>query len=321
MSDKPARSDVHPPHRFHTWQVWPGSYDNPATSAYPFADAPRPCIDRETPIAGIGSCFIRELKTRLLAAGYRFLEAERGDPAARHASAAWERLYNSFSVRQVLEYALTETTPQPRWWITPQTGTVQDPYRRLVQYPDLAAADAGFAAHRVAAREVLTAARVLLLSLDYVEVWEDRETGAVICLPSGPYFAEGGDLGRYRLRVTTLAENLAALQAILGLLRSANPDCALVLVLSPIQQWATFREDADVFAASCLAKAVLRAAAGEFAAAHPGVFYFPAYEMAMLQAPAQGRPVFALGRECFHVSTEVCDSITREFCRWGGAAE
>ncbi len=311
-------SDVHPLHSFKAWQVWPGSYDNPTPEAFPFSQAPRPRIDRSSPLAGIGSCFIREMKIRLLQAGYTFLEEEREDPAARHASAAWERLYSLFSVRQVLEYALLDRVPRPRWWITPQTGMVQDPYRRIVLYDDLEQAEAGFAAHREAARQVLTQARFLLLSLDYTDIWEDRETGAVICLPSGPYFVEGGDLSRYQRRATRMAENLAALHDIQSMLRSANPECRLVLVLSPIQQWATFREDADVFSAGCAAKAILRSAVEEFTADNPDVFYFPAFEMAMLQAVTKERPVFTQGRENFHIHPALCDTIVQEFIRWAG---
>jgi hypothetical protein len=321
MSDKTGRSDVHPLRRFHSWQVWPGSYDNPRTDRYPMPDGPRPRIDQDTPLAGIGSCFIREMKTRFLAQGFHFLQEEADNPAARHASAAWERLYNLFSVRQVLRYALTEATPRPRWWISPQSGMVQDPYRRIVLYDDLETAEADFAVHRRCARHVLTTARVLVLSLDYVEIWEDVLTGAVLCLPSGPYVVEGGDMSRYRCRTTGMGENLAALEDILRLLRAANPDCHLVLVLSPIQQWATFREETDIFAASCYAKAVLRVAAEEFVARHAGVSYFPAYEMAMLARPALGLPIFAEGRENFHVGQDALDALMAAFFRWYGGQD
>lgn len=318
MNDKPGRSDVHPLRRFHAWQVWPGSYDNPLASSYPAAVGPRPRMDAATPIAGIGSCFIREMKTRMLARGWNFLQEEADIPAAMHASAAWERLYNLFSVRHVLEYALTDALPRPRWWISPQTGMVQDPYRRIVLYDDMDSAEADFAAHRQYARRVLTTAKVLVISLDYIEIWEDMETGAVLCLPSGPYVIEGGDMSRYRHRTTSVTENLAALEAVLALLRAVNPDCRVVLVLSPIQQWATFREDADVFAASFHAKAVLRVAAAEIVARHAGVFYFPAYELAMLQRPALGLPVFAAGRENFHVCRDTLDTIMDAFFAWCG---
>ena len=40
------------------------------------------------------------------------------------------------------------------------------------------------------------------------EIWEDCRDGSVICLPSGPYVNEGGDMGRYRFRVSRYTETL-----------------------------------------------------------------------------------------------------------------
>jgi len=317
MNGKSGRSDVHPVHRFHPWQVWPGSYENPpAGPLYPLPDLARPRMDRQTPIAGIGSCFIREMMTRLQGAGYNFPAAEAHKPGGKHASAAWERLYNLFSVRQVMEYALLGQTPEPRWWQCGQSGKIQDPYRRIILYDTLEQAGEDFADHCATARRVLTTAKILLISLDYAEIWEDRETGAVICLPSGPYFLEGGDLGRYRFRVSRLAENLEALEDIRGLVKRFNPEVSLILALSPVQQWVTFRDDTDVLSASFNSKATLRAAADEFVSRHPDVSYFPAYEMAMLHRPMQGLRFFAEGRENFHVDSDTCDVIVREFIRW-----
>jgi len=320
--DRTARSDVHPVHRFHSWQVWPGSYDNPpADGTFPCPPIDRPRFDRSTPIAGIGSCFLREVKDRLISVGSRFLVEESEKKASRHASAAWERLYNLFSVRQVLEYSLADRVPAPRWWVAPVSGKIQDPYRRIVLYDTEAEAEADFADHRRRACRVLTEARTLVLTLDYVEVFEDRRTGAVVCLPSGPYVNEGGDLGSYRFRVSRYAENLACLERIHGLLRAHNPECHLVLMVSPHGQWVTFRDDADVFSASENSKATLRAVADEFVATHTGVSYFPAYEMALLYRQTLGLPVFATGRENFHVNTDVLDYIMEQFFLWYGLAQ
>lgn len=319
---RPGRSDVHPRHLFQPWQVWPGSYDNPPLgSIYPKPDQPRPGLARATPLAGIGSCFIREIMNRLRHAGYSFLIEEKDQPGGGHASAAWERIYNLFSMRQVLEYVLTGRRPEPRWWMCPRSGRIQDPYRRIVLYDSLEMAEAAFAAHCRVAREVLALARILIISLDYVEIWEDRETNEVICLPSGPYFLEGGRLEDYRFRVTRQSENLAALEDIYTLLHGYNPILRLILVLSPIQQWVTFRDDVEVFAASFNSKATLRAAVDEFVSCHPEVSYFPAYEVAMLHRLALGRSVFAPGRENFHVDQSTLNSIVAEFIRWYGTEE
>ena len=100
-----ARSDVHPVHRFESWQVWPGSYDNPPTDGnYPSHNNSGLKITPTTPIASMGSCFAREIRRRLLNAGYAYITEETHHPAAIHASAAWERLYNTIRPHQALGY-------------------------------------------------------------------------------------------------------------------------------------------------------------------------------------------------------------------------
>ncbi len=171
----------------------------------------------------MGSCFAREIKDVLVARGYHYVAEETHHPAARHASAAWERLYNPFSMRQVFEYTFGEWRPALRWWVAPRSGTVQDPYRRVVLYPGREEAEADFARHREHSRRALTRARVLILTLGLTEIWEDQEDGAVICLPAGPYPNEGGAMDRYRFRVSRYQESLDQLERIHALLAAHNP--------------------------------------------------------------------------------------------------
>ena len=144
-----ARSDVHPIHRFEDWQVWPGSFDNPpADGTYRFPDNPGLAITRSTPIASMGSCFAREIRRKLLYFGFNYITEETHHPAAVHASAAWERSYNTFSMRQIFEYTFERWSPDLRWWIAPESGRVQDPYRRIILYDSLDAAESDFKRHR-----------------------------------------------------------------------------------------------------------------------------------------------------------------------------
>ena len=309
-----ARSDVHPVHSFESWQVWPGSYDNPpADGTYPFAGQSRLRIDRSTRIASMGSCFAREIKSVLLREGFSYITEEAHHPAAKHASAAWERLYNTFSLRQIFEYTFGEWQPALRWWKAPASGTIQDPYRRIILYPDLQAAEEDFRNHVSCSRRALEKAQVLILTLGLTEIWQDREDAAVICLPSGPYVNEGGDMGRYAFRVSRYAENLENLQRVHELMAAHNPGCHLILTVSPVHLWATFRPDADVISASSNSKSTLRAVADEFAAAHDNVHYFPAFEMATIYRPMVGQSIFSEGRENFHVNQDTIDFIMKGF--------
>lgn len=317
-----ARSDVHPVHRFEPWQIWPGSFDNPPADG----DFPAPPdkgfrITRATRIASMGSCFAREIKRRLLQRGFTYIVEEAHHPAAVHASAAWERVYNTFCMRQIFEYTFAEWAPGLRWWQAPRSGKIQDPYRRVILYDSRAEAEADFERHCACSRRALASAELLIITLGLTEIWQDRQDGAVISLPAGPYVNEGGEMGRYEFRVSRTTENLANLERIHALMARYNPGCRILVTVSPVHLWATFRRDADIFSASCNSKSTLRAAADEFVAAHDNVFYFPAFEMATIYQPLVGRSCFAEGRENFHVNKATVKFIMNHFFRWYAPSE
>ena len=312
-----AKSKVHPIHRFDSWQVWPGSYHNPpADGTYPFLGVQSLKITRDTPIASMGSCFAREIRKVLLDSGYTYITEETHHPAAVHASAAWERLYNTFSIRQVFEYTFEQWEPDLRWWLSPQSHKIQDPYRRIILYDSVETAEEDFTRHLIHSRRALERAEVLILTLGLTEVWQDRVDGAVICIPTGPYVNEGGDMSRYLFRVSRYVENLDNLERIHAIMAKYNPSCRLVVTISPVHLWATFRKDADVISASCNSKSTLRAAADEFTVRHENVYYFPAFEMATIYRPMMGKAIFAEGKENFHVNKQTVKFIMEHFFKF-----
>jgi len=309
-----ARSEPYPALRFADWQVWPGSYNNPpADGTFRFPPDPGLRITRSTPIASMGSCFAREIRKVLLENGYNYITEETDNPASVHASAAWERTYNTFSMRQIFEYTFAEWTPDLRWWISPDSKRVQDPYRRIILYDSLDEAEQDFAYHRQCSRRALEKAEVLILTFGLTEIWEDTEDGAVICLPSGPYPKEGGDMRRYRFRVSRYNENLENLERIHDIMARHIPECKLLVTVSPVHLWATFRQDLDVLSASCNSKSTLRAVVDEFAMRHDNVFYFPSFEMATIYQPILGRTWLSEGKENFHVNRETVRFIMDHF--------
>ncbi len=309
-----ARSDVHPMHTFKPWQVWPGSFDNPPVDGkFPLAPPGGLAIDKSTPIASMGSCFAREIKRRLIQREYNYITEETHHPAAVHASAAWERVYSTFCMRQIFEYTFETWEPDLRWWIAPQSQKAQDPYRRTIVYDSLGQAEKDFADHLIHSRKALETAEVLILTLGLTEIWQDQIDGSVISLPSGPYVKEGGDMSRYTFRVSRYNENLENLERIHAIMATHNPACRLLITVSPVNLWATFRNDLDVISASCNSKSTLRAAADELCTHHDNVFYFPAYEMATIYQPLSGRTHFSDGRENYHVNKPTVKFIMRHF--------
>ena len=312
-----AVSDVHPVHSFKSWQVWPGSYDNPPVDGlFPMPQSRGFQIDKSTRIASMGSCFAREIKTILMREGFAYISEETHHPASKHASAAWERTYNSFSMRQIFEYTFENWKPEVRWWKAPKSGKIQDPYRRIILYDSLEKAEEDFEHHREHSRRALKNADLLILTLGLTEIWEDTSDGSVICLPSGPYVTEGGDMSKYGFRVSRYEENLHNLERIHQILTQYNPECTLLITVSPVHLWATFREDLDVISASCNSKSTLRAVADEFCSQHNNVFYFPAFEMATIYRPLMGEHIFTDGRENFHVNQETVEFIMKHFFRY-----
>jgi hypothetical protein len=264
-------------------------------------------------IGSMGSCFAREIKTVLVREGFAYIAEETNHPASKHASAAWERVYNTFCMKQIFEYTFGDWRPDLRWWNAPVSGIIQDPFRRIILYDSLDEAEEDFELHRICSRTVLETAEILILTLGLTEMWEDTTDGSVITLPSGPYVNEGGDMSRYRFRVSRYGENLDNLERMHSLLAANNPQCRIIVTVSPVHLWATFRDDADVISASCNSKSTLRAVADEFSARHDNVFYFPAYEMATIHRPMRGLSIFAKGRENFHVNQDTVEFIMKEF--------
>ena len=99
-----------------------------------------------------------EIKSALVREGYSYITEETGHPASKHASAAWERLYNTFSMAQIFEYTFRKFNPQVRWWVAPETAVVQDPYRRIVLYKTIDEAQKDFENHVICSRRVLETA-------------------------------------------------------------------------------------------------------------------------------------------------------------------
>lgn len=309
-----ATSKVHPIHQFESWQVWPGSFSNPPTDGnYPIAPNITFRIGKSTPIVSMGSCFAREIKRHLISRGFNYITEETHHPASVHASAAWERLYNTFSMRQVFEYTFENFDPQIRWWQSPISKKIQDPYRRVILYDSFLEASSDFNNHIKHSKRALTRARLLIITLGLTEIWEDKLDGSVICLPSGPYVIEGGNMNRYRFRVSRYEENLANLERIHEIMTKHNPECNLMITVSPVHLWATFRKDTDVISASSNSKSTLRAVADEFTAGHDNVFYFPAFEMATIYRPLIREAIFAEDEENFHVNKSTVKFIMSQF--------
>lgn len=240
-------------------------------------------IEKRTPIASIGSCFAREVKDYLVRNGYNYVQTADG-PHARHGSAAWDRVYNTFSLRQEFERALDTFAPRTPAWVLPD-GRRLDPYRKGVVWRNPAHQAADLEAHRRTAREALTRCAALVVTVGLNELWFDRQSGDVFFqVPPRALFDEA----RHGFRTATVDENLANLERMHALLQAANPGCLVLVTVSPVPLRATFRKQHNVVVSDTESKATLLVATKAFVARHPDtVHYFPSYELvkAAIEAP------------------------------------
>ena len=132
----------------------------------------------------------------------------------------------------------------------------------------------------------LSGVNVVILTLGLTEAWYDNQTQTVWnTTPDGRM--QKNHPGRFSPVNLGFADNLANLETVHGLLTQRCPEnLRIIVTVSPVPLMRTFTAQ-DIVAANQYSKACLRAAAQEFANAHPNVDYFPSYEIAMNSNPAK----------------------------------
>ena len=87
-------------------------------------------VTQETPIASIGSCFAREIKLWLIENGYSYLQTATG-PCTESGSARYDRVFNTYSIRQEFERAFGRFEPATKCWTVEEGGQshLLSPYR------------------------------------------------------------------------------------------------------------------------------------------------------------------------------------------------
>lgn len=234
-------------------------------------------IDRTTPIASIGSCFAREIKYWLMDNGYNYLQMADG-PCTEAGSARYDRVYNTFSIRQEFERAFGSFNPVCSLWRFDEDGRERllDPHRHCVAWEDEADMVRELEAHQIAVRKAFTGAKVIIITVGQGEIWYDKRDNTVFPMaPPTKVF----DRKIHAFRVSTYTENLENLNAIYCMLKDHNPEAHLIVTVSPVPLKATFQAQNSI-EANCASKSMLRAVVDEFVRTHDdSVSYFPAYEV------------------------------------------
>lgn len=237
-------------------------------------------IGRRTPTVSLGACFGEEFKYHFQRRAFNYLQPERNKWAI-FCSCGWGRVVTTADLRQVFQYTFGELKADQRLYETvigSQGKKVIDPYRDMVVYDTLDEGRTDLPRHEAASLEALTECRALVITLGQNEVWvNDSDQTVFAHHPTPDLF----DRLSFTLKKLTFLENLENLEKVIGYLLDRNPECKVILSVSPVPSHASF-SGSNVVEQSLENKCVLVLAAKELARRYPQVVsYFPAFEMVL----------------------------------------
>jgi hypothetical protein len=270
-------------------QFWKEAVANlPAEKLDPVVD-PRFTISRTQKVATAGSCFAQHIARTLSRSGFDYFVSETA-PVGLSPTQAHERNFGVFSARygniytvrqlvQLLQRVAGRFEPYDIAWKR-KDGVLVDPFRPQVEpagFGNTEALLASRAEHFDAVRRMVSTMDVFVFTLGLTEGWRSKMDGAVF--PLAPGVAGGEvDFDRYEFVNFTAEEVSADLQQAIDVIKTINPQCKVILTVSPVPLIATY-EPKHALVATTYSKSVLRVAAEEAVEANPHVDYFPSYEI------------------------------------------
>ena len=235
-----------------------------------------------------GSCFAQHIARRLRASGFDYRDYEEAPPELPEAlrktygydiySARYGNIYTARQLLQTFQRAFEGRQPVDPVWC--EDGRFYDPFRPTVEPQGFASrdeCDAALATHLAAVRRVFTESDLFIFTLGLTEAWFCVDDGSVY--PVCPGTAAGQfDPMQHKFRNFGFVEIITDLQQVIASAKAINPGLRFLLTVSPVPLTAT-ATDQHVLVATIHSKSVLRAVAGELAAKHDFVDYFPSYEL------------------------------------------
>lgn len=264
-------------------------------------------------ILTLGSCFAREIETRLSELGFDVPMVCANIPAEEPRTTLQNDLLIKFTIQSIeneLKWAAGEAPPPPeKLFLELGDGVWHDP-QLIVAAPALPMDRAR--ARRALVQEAIgqfASCRVVIITLGLAEAWFDEDASLYLnTAPPGPALSRYP--GRFRLDVLSYEDILESLERIWDLFaRRGAPDVRMLITVSPVPFKATFSGE-DAITANSYSKAVQRAACQAFVARHEGVDYFPSYEIVTMTARE-----LAYERDNIHVAPTVVRYITDNVLR------
>jgi len=269
-------------------------------------------IDRNDPIATMGSCFAQHIANRLVQAGFNYLVTE-SDPLNRTATQPFSaRFGNVYTVRQALQLfsRAFDHTPHYDGAIWKVDEGYLDAFRPTVNSNPFSSIDDLMMSREIhlrSVKEMFSTAKWLIFTLGLTESWVSTKDGFVIPLAPGVI---SGDYEHqdYKFYNFSLEEVENDLEELISKLNIINPKCGVILTVSPVPLIATY-ENRHVLQSNTISKSILRLACHHAERRFTHVVYFPSFEI--ITNPASQSQFFE--DDFRSVTTQGVDQVMRTF--------
>jgi hypothetical protein len=272
-----ALNDANPNHavqRMRTGILYPGTTG-------------RHRLSKEDSVFTIGSCFAREVEKALHAHGFNVLSLVTEDDKEARGRTDNVNRYNTYSILHELSEAAEGAPLRDDSFVRVANGNYVDLHSHPLFGPlPLESARAIRSWLTSYFRRALDAS-VVTVTLGLIEAWYDKQIERYINF--APIWGSSqnkvpllDEPGRFEFHVLDFEQNMANLEKVYALLEKYNPDCKIIVTVSPVRLSATFT-NRDITVANTLSKSMLRTCAETWQRMHPEkIDYFPSYEMADL---------------------------------------
>lgn len=279
---------MHPYSDLPRRSFWKKFVSDQAWRDLPLNDRPKLQLARDARLATAGSCFAQHIARYMRNAGmapyiaepaHALLQQYGGEvDSYLQFSARYGNIYTSRQCLELFRQAFG-TVPMAedfveeggRWYDLLRPNAIKQGFATLSE----ARADRAYHLGRV--RLMFETTDVFVFTLGLTESWFSTRHG--LTYPACPGTVRGEyKPDEHQFRNLGCADVVADLEALIAELAQVNPELKIIFTVSPVPLVAT-RGDDNVLVASSYSKSVLRAAAGEVAARHGHVAYFPSYEI------------------------------------------
>jgi len=245
-------------------------------------------INKETRIASAGSCFALRIAHQLQLWGYNYIIEEDDLPSDfpldqlttssyRMAPARYGTLFNTPSLRQMVQRGFGEWEPSLFYYIAKKNQKMLDPFRNVKSlYNDTDGYLRDYQTHNKALEKVLKNCDVFIFTLGLIETWKIKPTNEYVSVAP-----TGIDPSILEKKTLSVEDNVKELEEIYKLFKKYNPGVKLIITVSPVPLNKSYSKDDHVVVANTLSKSTLRVAAQEFCDKYDDVYYFASFETVM----------------------------------------